>query len=106
MTESPGMEFDELENSMGFDSLDMKLAASLSKVLNGDLQHRVNIMKETRAKQGRLVKGRQILYLINQHFRVSVEEGCLYDLRDLLAVKLRNGDLKKFVHNWEQVCRE
>ena len=43
-----------------------------------------------------MMKGREILYIIYKHFKVSETEGHILDFQDLLAVKMHSDDLKGF----------
>ena len=47
--EKPGITIDELGDSEAFPSLDAKLAAALSRTLQGDLAQQVNLLKERHA---------------------------------------------------------
>ena len=62
-----------------FLTLDTKLLAALTKIAKGEL---VNF-KETEANAGRAVRGRQVLFMFNQHFRTNEELGALYSVEDL-----------------------
>ena len=59
--------------------------------------------KETEAAQTRSVRGRQVLYLFEQHFKTNEEVGSLYSVEDLLKVNMVGDDLTSFLHNWESV---
>ena len=51
-----------------FETLDIKLLASLSKVAKGELARQVLNFKEVEAGHERAVRGRQVLYMFDQHF--------------------------------------
>ena len=55
------------------------------------------------AGHDRAVRGRQVLYLFDQHFKTNEEVGSLYSVEDLLRVTLVRDDLFTFLHNWESV---
>ena len=86
-----------------FVTLDTKLLAALSKVAKGDLGRHILNFKETEAAQTRSVRGRQVLYLFEQHFKTSEEVGSLYSVEELLKVNMVGDDLTSFLHNWESV---
>ena len=86
-----------------FVTLDTKLLAALSKVAKGDLGRHILNFKETEAAQKRSVRGRQVLYLFEQHFKTNEEVGSLYSVEDLLKVNMVGDDLTSFLHNWESV---
>ncbi len=55
------------------------------------------------ARNGKYLKGRQILFRIYEHFRTAEEEGALYGLEDLMAVNLIHDDLRTFLASCESV---
>ena len=86
-----------------FVTLDMKLLAALTKVAKGELARQILNFKETEAGERRAVRGRQVLYLFDQHFKTNEEVGSLYSVEDLLKVNLLQDDLSTFIHSWESV---
>ena len=69
----------------------------------GELARQILNFKETEAGERRAVRGRQVLYLFDQHFKTKEEVGSLYSVEDLLKVNLLQDDLSTFIHNWESV---
>ena len=69
----------------------------------GELARQILNFKETEAGDRRAVRGRQVLYLFDQHFKTNEEVGSLYSVEDLLKVNLLQDDLSTFIHNWESV---
>ena len=98
-----GVSIDELEDSESFPTLDAKLAAAITRIAQGDLSNRINLMMDRKAKAGKLVTGRQMLFLIYEQYRISEVDGALLDLEDLLHVRLHNDDLRNFLNDWEHV---
>ena len=86
-----------------FVTLDTKLLAALTKVAKGELARQILNFKETEAGERRAVRGRQVLYLLDQHFKTNEEVGSLYSVEDLLKVNLLQDDLSTFIHTWESV---
>ena len=92
--------FEELEDSGEFETLDAKAADSLSKLVHGDLARQLLIMEtELFEKYEKMLKGRQIAWLINKHFKMSETEGAILEFEDILNVDLKNGNLKQFLHD-------
>ena len=87
--EAESATLDSLFESEGFDSLDAKLSSALAKVASGELGRRITHMMEVQAQAGKMVKGRQILWMIYQQFRLSEEAGAMYDFSDIMAVRLK-----------------
>ena len=95
--------YEKLREPGKFVTLDTKLLAALSKVAKGDLDKHILNFKETEAAQKRSVRGRQILYLFEQHVKTNEEVGSLYSVEDLLKVNMVGDDLTSFLHNWESI---
>ena len=93
----------ELGDPGKFKTLDTKLLSALTRVAKGELSQQILNFKEVEASQGRIVRGRQVLLMFDQHFKTSEEAGALYGTEDLLKVKLDGDDLKSFLSNWEAV---
>ena len=87
--EQPDALFEDFQDSAGFDSLDAKLAAALTSNVGGEVGLRVTMAVEIEARQGRMLKGRQILRLIHDHHKLHAERGALYDFTDLMSMKLK-----------------
>ena len=92
--EKEGITIEKLASSGRFPSLDAKLAAALSRTLTGDLAQQVNLLKERYAWANKFLKGRQILWQIYKHFKISEADGALLDLQDLFAVTLHGDQLR------------
>ena len=93
----------DLDDSEGFITLDAKLLSSLTNCAEGDLARQLNTFKETKEKAKEPIKGRQILLLFHEYFATSIKHGAIYDVEDLICVKMVNEDLKGFVTRWESV---
>ena len=50
-----------------------------------------------------MIAGRQILLLIDQHFRMSEMDGGVYETEHLFSVKMKGEKLQDFVTTWDQV---
>jgi hypothetical protein len=93
-----------LADSRRFDSLDAKLAAALTEVASGELGRRINLAVELEASKGKMLKGRQILWMVHDHHKLDEERGALYNFQDLMSVKLRgDANLESFMITWESV---
>ena len=101
--EAPDATFDGLSESDGYDSLDAKLAAALSKIPHGELGRRVTHKVEVCAAAGKMIKGRQILFMIYEQFRLSEVAGSLYEIGDLMSVRLKGDALEHFLITWDSV---
>ena len=66
--ERQGANLAHLYESGPFRSLDAKLAASLTKIITGEFARQIYILTEEGASKGKLLRGRQILFLLYQHY--------------------------------------
>ena len=71
--------------------------------MKGELGRRILNRKEVEASKGHAVRGRQVLLMFEQFFKINEEAGALYSVEDLLKVTLNSDDLSTFIHNWESV---
>ena len=107
-----GMKFEDFEDSGDerFSGLDMKLGTALTAILQaaGDKARAIidllQVKEECIWLEGKLVKGRQILWLINEHFRTSTTTDSYYDVLDLAELSYP-GDAKMttFFYLWD-IC--
>ena len=84
-----------LSESVGCSTIESKLAAALAKVVTGTLGRTIDVDKEKHAR-GRLMKGREILFMVYKHVKVSEAEGHTLDLQDLFTVNMHGDDLNGF----------
>jgi len=59
------------------------------------------MLKEVMAREGKMLGGLQLGWLIKQHFKLSKAEGQLLPFRALLKVKLRGDNLQSFQNIWD-----
>ena len=86
-----------------FATLDAKLLSALTNIITGDFARKVDTFKETEATAGRIVRGRQVLFMLHDHFSTNIKHGATYALQVLFSVQLRGENLKSFISNWDQV---
>ena len=54
-------------------------------------------------REGKRLLGRQIMYLIDQHFKITEADGAVYDIEHLLSVTMNNDKLQAFLCTWDTV---
>ena len=91
-----------------FETLDAKVSAGLAQVCKGELGRRVTLKTEEEAKVKRLIKGRQILWMIYEEYRLNQEAGALHDITDLMKLQLKKEHTKvehldTFMLNWRTI---
>ena len=79
-----GIAYDEIaEAGDDMATLDAKLSSALAHVAPAEIQRTLHTKKLDAMKEGRMIAGRQILLLIDQHFRMSEMDGGVYDMEHL-----------------------
>ena len=68
-------------------TLDAKLASALAHIVTPDFQRTLHAKKMEAMKNGRMIAGRQILFLVDQHFRMSEMDGGVYDTEHLFSIR-------------------
>ena len=102
--EAPDASFDALAVCGSFPSLGTKLGSAIAKICSGELGRKIRHADDMEARKMRMMKGRQALWIIYDHFRINEEAGSPYNTQDLISVKLGNdSNLEAFLLNWEQV---
>ena len=96
--ERPGITSEELEDSEGYDTLDIKLASALNELLKGETMRKVMIEQESLAQRQQLLKGRQILLMVYERFKLDEQLGTMYSFQNLLSTKLTHG-LESFLNS-------
>ena len=85
-----------------FELLDEKIASLLKRITsNPFFQRRVSLEDQKAQTQDRCLRGRQILYIIYEHFQVTGAHDAVLDLTDLVSVSLQ-GDIQGFDTRWYQ----
>ena len=82
--QSPGAACEQFENA-GEDmvTLDAKLSSTLAHIAPAEFQRTLHTKKLDAMKEGKMIAGRQILFLIDQHYRMSEMDGGVYDTEHL-----------------------
>ena len=75
--------------------LDAIIASVLKKLLNTHVhfRRRVSVEEQRAQKYDRFLRGRQIAYMIYEHFRATGAYEALQGLSDLFNVRLQNDDV-------------
>ena len=69
--------------------------------VHGALARRINIIEERLLLQGKMLKGRQMAWIVNNYYKLNEQDGALLEFSDILAVELRDNNLEAFLHSWE-----
>ena len=87
----------------GLNTLDAKILSGLTNILEGDFARQTDTFKETEAHAGRLVRGRQLLLRLHNHFATNALHGSVYDMEDLMNCIMVNQNLTTFISNWDTI---
>ena len=86
-----------------FGTLDAKLGSALSKAAPTAFLNTIQARKHAAMREGKRLLGRQIMYLIDQHFKITEADGAVYDIEHLLSVTMNNDNLQAFLCTWDTV---
>ena len=80
-----------------FEVLDAKIASALNRIIQN-----TRLRNKKAQKEDRFLRGRQIAYLIYEHFRVTGANDSVENA-DLFTVVLRNDDFQEFDSKWDGI---
>ena len=79
-----------------FEVLDARIASALNRIIhNSQFKRRISL-EEKAQKENRFLHGRQIAYLIYDHFRVTGTHDSVENYADLFTIAFRNDDIQEF----------
>ena len=86
-----------------FEVLDARIASALRKIIfNTSVKRRVSVEELRAQKQYRFLQGRQIAYMIYEHFRATGAYDAAQGLSGLFNVRLQHDDVQDFDTRWDQ----
>ena len=87
-----------------FEMLDAKMAFALNKIIqNSQFKKKVSLVEQKAQKEDRLLRGRQIAFMINDYFRVTGAHDTVLYCADLFSVTLRDDNVQGFGTRWDEV---
>ena len=87
-----------------FEVLDARIASPLNKIIhNSQFKRRISLEEQKAQKEDRFLRGRQIAYLIYDHFRVTGANDYVENYTDLFTIVLRNDDIQEFDSKWDGI---
>ena len=92
-------------HSPNFELLEARSASALNKIIQRIPASRKNIsLEEMKAhKEDRFLRGRQIVFLIYEYFRVTGANESVESYADLFTKVLRNDDIQEFDTKWDEI---
>ena len=87
-----------------YDMLDAMIASALKRLLDKRVhfRKRVSVEEQRAQKYDRFLRGRQIAYMIYEHFRATGACEAVQGLSDLFSKRLQNDDVQDFDVRWDQ----
>ena len=87
-----------------FEMLDARIASALNKIIqNSYFKKKVSLEEQKAQKEDRFFRGRQIVYMIYDHFPVAGAHDSVLDYADLFTITLRNDDVQEFDTRWDEI---
>ena len=84
--------------------LDAKIASALNKIIqNSYFKNKASLEEQKPQKEDRFLRGRQIAYMIYDHFWVTDAHDTVLDYADLFSIILRNDDVEEFDTRWDEI---
>ena len=95
-----------------FLGLDLKLSTALGSMLkqaNNPVAQDVNLRENLATKQGTMLKGRQIAWLVLKHFQTNPQLGAMYQITDFADLEWRGdkpAEIHTFMYIWENMLSQ
>ena len=87
-----------------FEVLDARIASALNKIIhNSHFKRKISLEEQKAQKEDSFLRGRQIAYLIYEHFRVTVTDSSVENYTDLFTIVFRNDDIQEFDSKWDGI---
>ena len=87
-----------------FELLDARIASALNKIIqNTPFKEKVSLEEMKAHNEDCFFRGRQIPYLIYEHFRVTGANDSVENYADLYTVVFRNDDIQEFDSKWDEI---
>ena len=84
-------------------SINMKWASGLLEAVHGPLQRKIDQIEESENKNGRMLGGLQIAWIIRDWFKLDELEGGILDYEDLLHLRMHNQNLEGYIYKFESI---
>ena len=88
-----------------FESLDMKIATGLWKILHGDFEKKLQIEERIlqQSTPHAMLTGRQVAYRIFKHFSLPAARSAYLNITHLCALKVQKDDLRLYDLQWDEI---
>ena len=104
MEELKSSRSDAGKNFPNVEMLDAKIASALNKIIqNSRFEKKVSLEEQTAQEEDRLLRGRQIAFMIYDYFRVTGAHDTVLDYADFFSVNLHDDNVQDFETRWDEV---
>ena len=87
-----------------FEVLDARIASALNKIIhNSHFKRRISLEEQKAQKEDRFLRGRQIVYLIYDYFRVTGSHDSVENYAELFTISLRTDDIQELYSKWDGI---
>ena len=87
-----------------FEMLDAKIASVWNDIIqNSHFKKKVSLEEQKAQKEGRFLRGRQVAFMIYDHFRVTGAHDTVSYYADFFSVSLRDDNIQEFDTRWDEV---
>ena len=97
-------------NFPNFEMLDARISSALNKIIeNSQFKKKVSLEEQKAQKEDRFLRGRQIAFIIYDHFRATGAHDTVLDYADLFSITLRNDivqELTKFYYQRQKISSD
>ena len=100
---SSAKSIDDLAISGNFPALDALLSTEWDKILTGEFKKSVQVIEYDLLKQQKMMKGRQITWLVFDHFKLSDVDGAMLNWDEIIRLQLHmpGDNVKQFLNDWD-----
>jgi len=96
--------FDDLYTSGDFAELDALLSVEWDKIITGEFKKKIQIKEIEYAKVGKMVKGRQITWMVYQYFKTTDIDGAMLEWDELIHIEMQGDNVQGFLNAWDSTC--
>ena len=94
---------EDLADSEGFPELDALLATEWDKIIQGEFRKRVQVLEYQLLDQNKMIKGRQITWMVFDNFRLADVDGQLLNHDEIMKLELKmpGDNLMQYLNDWD-----
>ena len=94
-------DYEDLIDDGAYQVISSKIQQGLEKICFGELQRVINLDREKLDKQGTWMNGRQVTWLLYQHYRINQTDVAIMDITDVINLKLKGDNVREFMGKWD-----